>query len=81
MVIAYRYTGEETAGLCRIFSSYDKDETGTLDVEDLRLQFTLHDKYSSEEIDSIFTAVVRFLAMVLDVSDFCLATIICAHVR
>ncbi len=81
MVIAYRYTGEETASLRRIFSSYDEDETGTLDVEDLRIQFALHDKYSSEEIDSIFTAVVRFLAMVLDVSDFCLATIICARVR
>jgi Ca2+-binding EF-hand superfamily protein len=61
MVIAYRYTGEETANLLSIFSSYDEDETGTLNVEDLRLQFALHDKYSSDEIDSIFSALVRSL--------------------
>jgi Ca2+-binding EF-hand superfamily protein len=73
MVIAYRYTGEETANLRRTFSSYDEDETGTLDVEELRLQFALQDKYSSEEIDSIFLAVVRSLALVLGFSGFCFA--------
>jgi Ca2+-binding EF-hand superfamily protein len=71
MVIAYRYTGEETANLRRIFSSYDEDETGTLDVEELKRQFALRDKYSKDEIDSIFMAVVRSLALVLDFSDFC----------
>lgn len=58
MVIAYRYTGEETTHLRRIFTAYDVDDSGTVDVEELRNAFALHDKYSNDEIDEIFLAMV-----------------------
>ena len=48
MVIAYRYTGEETTHLRRIFTSYDVDNSGTVEVEELRDAFALHDKYTKE---------------------------------
>lgn len=59
MVIAYRYTGEETTHLRHIFNSYDVDDSGTVEAEELRTAFALHDKYSDDEIDQIFLAVVR----------------------
>ena len=58
MVIAYRYTGEETTNLRRIFTSYDADNSGTVEVDELRGAFALHDKYSNEEINEIFLAMV-----------------------
>ncbi|KAL7531864.1 hypothetical protein ACHAXR_006674 [Thalassiosira sp. AJA248-18] len=48
MVIAYRYTGEETTHLRRIFTSYDVDDNGTVEMEELSNAFALHDKYSRE---------------------------------
>lgn len=48
MVIAYRYISEETAHLRRIFTSYDVDDSGTVEVEELRDAFALHDKYRKE---------------------------------
>lgn len=63
MVIAYRYTGEETAHLRRIFTSYDVDNSGTVEVDELRDAFALHDKYTADEIDQIFLAVVRSLSL------------------
>lgn len=57
MVIAYRYTGKETTHLRRIFTSYDVDDSGTVDAEELRNAFVLHGKYNQEEIDQIFLAV------------------------
>lgn len=46
MVIAYRYISEETAHLRRIFTSYDVDDSGTVEVEELRDAFA--DKYRKE---------------------------------
>jgi len=57
MVIAYRYTGQETTHLRRIFTSYDVDVNGTVEVGELRNAFVLHGKYSEEEIDQLFLAL------------------------
>ena len=58
MVIAYRSTGEETNPLRQIFMSYDVDNSGTVEVDELRQAFILHDKYSKDDIDNIFLALV-----------------------
>lgn len=58
MVIGYKYTGKETAVLREVFSSFDYKNTGTVEVDELRHAFSLYDKYSDEEIDNIFAAVV-----------------------
>mmetsp|Transcript_19424 Transcript_19424/g.41511 ORF Transcript_19424/g.41511 Transcript_19424/m.41511 type:complete len:824 (+) Transcript_19424:59-2530(+) len=57
MVIAYRYTGEETTHLRQIFTSYDIDDSGTVEADELRNAFALHGKYTEEEIDRIFLAM------------------------
>jgi len=59
MVIAHRFTAEETSDLRLIFTAFDEDNTGAVDVGELRKAFALHDKYSDEEIDEIFLAVVN----------------------
>ena len=61
MVIAYRFTAEETSDLRWIFASFDGDHSGTVEVDELRRAFCLHDKYSDEEIDQIFLAVVSLV--------------------
>lgn len=58
MVIGYKYTGKETAALREVFASFDYKNTGTVEVDELRHAFSLYDKYSDEEIDQIFAAVV-----------------------
>mmetsp|Transcript_3448 Transcript_3448/g.6473 ORF Transcript_3448/g.6473 Transcript_3448/m.6473 type:complete len:737 (+) Transcript_3448:159-2369(+) len=57
MVIAYRYTGQETTHLRRIFTSYDVNGNGTVEVGELRNAFLLHGKYSEEEMDQLFLAL------------------------
>ncbi len=61
MVIAYRFTAEETSDLRLIFTAFDEDNTGAVDVGELRKAFALHDKYSDEEINEILLAVVSLL--------------------
>ena len=61
MVIGYKYTGREIAVLREVFASFDYKNTGTVEVDELRHAFALYDKYSDEEIDEIFAAVVSFL--------------------
>jgi Ca2+-binding EF-hand superfamily protein len=46
--------------LREVFSSFDYKNTGTVEVDELRHAFALYDKYSDEEIDQIFAAVVSF---------------------
>ncbi|KAL9183938.1 hypothetical protein ACHAXT_002024 [Thalassiosira profunda] len=75
MVIAYRYTGEETTHLRRIYLSYDVDNSGTVEVEELRDAFALHDKYTGSEIDQIFLAVDMNGSGKISWTEFLAATI------
>jgi hypothetical protein len=66
--------------LREVFSSFDYKNTGTVEVDELRHAFALYDKYSDEEIDQIFAAVVSFFlpvfAFVVAIANlplFCLA--------
>ena len=58
MVIAYRYTGEETAVLREIFHSYDTECTGTISLGELRNAFSIHEDLDEEDVDQIFLALV-----------------------
>ena len=75
MVIAYRYTGEETTHLRRIYLSYDVDDSGTVEVDELRNAFALHRKYSEEEIDQIFLTVDMNGSGKISWTEFLAATI------
>jgi Ca2+-binding EF-hand superfamily protein len=44
--------------LREVFTSFDYKNTGTVEVDELQHAFALYDKYSREEIDEIFAAVV-----------------------
>jgi len=58
MVIAYRYTGDETTVLREIFHSYDTECTGTLSLGELRNAFSIHEDLDEEDVDQIFLALV-----------------------
>ena len=75
MVIAYRYSGEETAHLRRIFSSFDIDESGVLNSEELRVAFTMHGKYTNDELESIFLALDMTGCGTISWTEFLAATI------
>eukprot|EP00970_Alexandrium_tamarense_P011230 scaffold2409_cov230-Alexandrium_tamarense.AAC.10 len=75
MVIGYRYTGSETAHLRHIFTSFDGDNSGTVESDELRRAFALHDKYSDDEIDQIFSAVDMNGAGKISWTEFLAATI------
>ncbi|EED87065.1 predicted protein, partial [Thalassiosira pseudonana CCMP1335] len=75
MVIRYRYTGSETAHLRHIFTSFDGDNSGTVESDELRRAFALHDKYSDDEIDQIFSAVDMNGAGKISWTEFLAATI------
>lgn len=66
MVIAYRYTGEETTHLRKVFTSYDVDNNGTVEVDELRSAFALHDKYSDKvrKLFSSFYKAITTLAFI-----------------
>ena len=49
----------KTTHLRRIFTSYDVDDSGTVEVDELRDAFALHGKYSEEEMNQIFLAVTK----------------------
>ena len=58
MVIAYRYTGDETTVLREIFHLYDTECTGTLSLGELRNAFSIHEDLDEEDVDQIFLALV-----------------------
>lgn len=66
MVIGYQYTGREISVLREVFSSFDYKNTGTVEVDELRYAFALYDKYSGEEMDEIFAAVVSYCVFVIN---------------
>jgi calcium-dependent protein kinase len=75
MVIAYRYSGEETAHLRRIFTSFDIDQSGVLNSEELRVAFTMHGKYTIDELESIFLALDMTGCGTISWTEFLAATI------
>ena len=75
MVIAYRYSGEETAHLRRIFTSFDIDQSGVLNSEELRVAFTMHGKYTNDELESIFLALDMTGCGTISWTEFLAATI------
>jgi hypothetical protein len=50
--------------LREVFVSFDYKNTGTVEVDELQHAFALYDKYSQEEIDEIFAAVVSLLSII-----------------
>ena len=75
MVIAYRYSGEETAHLRRIFTSFDIDQSGVLNSEELRVAFTMHGMYTNDELESIFLALDMTGCGTISWTEFLAATI------
>ena len=61
--------------LRHIFTSFDGDNSGTVESDELRRAFALHDKYSDDEIDQIFSAVDMNGAGKISWTEFLAATI------